>query len=222
MTIDQQREFHWDAKKMAQSWQELLQVWNNSIIKSRLREYIDPPIPNIDWLGFEGATVEVIAALESRLARKLPRSYIEFLGYTNGWRGSDYPDIPRLLPIAEVDWWVSKEPQLVNSLIDSVKHSTTPTVPDEEYFVYDHRQALENIRIEYFDKLLLIGDKVASTHTFFLNPEVIHDGEWEAWDFAHWYPGAGRYQSFFDLMSNQCDKIVGELDSQPSLRQPRE
>jgi hypothetical protein len=34
-----------------------------------------------------------------------------------------------------------------------------------------------------------------------LNPEVVSDeGEWEAWFFASWLPGAGRFRSFEELM----------------------
>ena len=29
---------------------------------------------------------------------------------------------------------------------------------------------------------------------------VTHDGEWEAWFFANWLPGATRFRSFAELM----------------------
>ncbi|HEY3110361.1 MAG TPA: hypothetical protein VGL23_16490 [Chloroflexota bacterium] len=29
---------------------------------------------------------------------------------------------------------------------------------------------------------------------------VTPEGEWEAWFFANWYPGASRYRSFWELM----------------------
>jgi hypothetical protein len=35
-----------------------------------------------------------------------------------------------------------------------------------------------------------------------LNPKVIFpDGAWEAWKFAHWYPGAVRTRSFRVMMA---------------------
>jgi hypothetical protein len=40
-----------------------------------------------------------------------------------------------------------------------------------------------------------------------LNPEVVSDdGEWEAWFFAAWLPGATRYRSFWDLMHGERER----------------
>jgi hypothetical protein len=34
-----------------------------------------------------------------------------------------------------------------------------------------------------------------------LNPQVVTpEGDWEAWFFANWLPGANRYRSFWELM----------------------
>ena len=39
---------------------------------------------------------------------------------------------------------------------------------------------------------------------YLLNPKVITaDGEWEAWFFATWLPGARRYRSFWELMQDE-------------------
>lgn len=36
---------------------------------------------------------------------------------------------------------------------------------------------------------------------YVLNPQIVTpEGEWEAWLFADWLPGAARYRSFQDLM----------------------
>ena len=35
---------------------------------------------------------------------------------------------------------------------------------------------------------------------FLLNPQVISGGEWEAWFYANWLPGANRYRSFWDML----------------------
>lgn len=42
-----------------------------------------------------------------------------------------------------------------------------------------------------------IGDDAV----YLLNPQVLtEDGEWEAWSFAAWLPGAVRFPSFWDLI----------------------
>ena len=39
---------------------------------------------------------------------------------------------------------------------------------------------------------------------YLLNPMVVTpEGEWEAWMFAHWLPGARRYRSFWELMGGE-------------------
>ena len=44
-----------------------------------------------------------------------------------------------------------------------------------------------------------VGDGV-----YLLNPEAVTpDGEWEAWFFANWVPGARRYPSFAHLMRDE-------------------
>jgi len=48
---------------------------------------------------------------------------------------------------------------------------------------------------------------------FLLNPEVVDaNGEWEAWFFANWYPGAARYRSFWDLMQEELKSLVRERE----------
>ena len=42
-----------------------------------------------------------------------------------------------------------------------------------------------------------------------LNPQVITtDGEWEAWFFSNWNPGARRYPSFWELMHRQYETMT--------------
>lgn len=42
-----------------------------------------------------------------------------------------------------------------------------------------------------------------------LNPRVTFpDGEWEAWDYASWYPGVYRYRSFRDMMEAMYGRAV--------------
>jgi hypothetical protein len=38
---------------------------------------------------------------------------------------------------------------------------------------------------------------------YLLIPRVVTDGEWEAWHLANFLPGASRFRSFADLMSDE-------------------
>ena len=55
-------------------------------------------------------------------------------------------------------------------------------------------------RVEYLESALEVSEEGDSA-VYLLNPEVVTaDGEWEAWFFANWLPGASRYRSFTELM----------------------
>ena len=46
-----------------------------------------------------------------------------------------------------------------------------------------------------------MGPSASDSAIYLLNPKVVTpDGEWEAWFFANWLPGAARYRSFVELM----------------------
>ncbi len=71
--------------------------------------------------------------------------------------------------------------------------------PSEEYFSYDGRPIFDR---EHFRRSLVIADPIpGDSMIYVLNPLVVaSDGEWEAWRFAHWIPGAERFPSFELLM----------------------
>jgi HEAT repeat protein len=57
-----------------------------------------------------------------------------------------------------------------------------------------------------------IGDAAV----YLLNPQVItKNGEWEAWFFANWLPGAHRYRSFQELMQGQYTSFAALDWQQP-------
>ncbi|UOQ52875.1 SMI1/KNR4 family protein [Hymenobacter cellulosivorans] len=148
------------------------------------------------WLGAPGATEAELDAMEERLHITLPPSYRAFLQASNGF-GPLNRFIWRLKPCAEVDWLVKTEAELVEMW--EVDVETVPSVPDEEYFIYGKKQNSVQVRGEYFRGLLLVSDW-GDAGFLALNPDVHHQGEWEAWHFANWIPGAVRYRSFAELV----------------------
>src|SRR5262249_3381412 len=78
---------------------------------------------------------------------------------------------------------------------------------DEEYLVYGEEQDSGLFRTEYLESALEISD-VGDSAVLLLNPEVVDDtGEWEAWLFANWIPGARRYRSFRELMQGEHESL---------------
>ncbi|WP_229755069.1 SMI1/KNR4 family protein [Hymenobacter cavernae] len=184
------------------NWPDLLKQISQEVLSDP--EFIDGNASNIlrnkyrqsGWLGEPGATEQEILNLEQRLGVKLPSSYREFLLTANGFGPIDYFTY-WLRSCTKVDWLVNTDKDLVELWESDVE--TIPSVPDEEYFRYDDSQIDGQVRGEYFRGCLMISDW-GDAGFLALNPAVQHDGEWEAWHFANWMPGANRYRSFAELM----------------------
>ncbi|ESA34182.1 cell wall assembly cell proliferation coordinating knr4 [Leptolyngbya sp. Heron Island J] len=173
------------------------------------------------WLGYPGATEELIVQTEVRLQTTLPPSYRNFLKVSNGWRQTT-PFIYRMWSIEEVEWFSIRNPTWLeqfilenNEIQQAQSHnnnglSCPQEISDRDYFVYGERQDCSKLRIEYLRNTLEISDRGESS-IYLLNPQVVTgNGEWEAWFFGDWLPGADRYRSFREMMQAEY-KIFLEL-----------
>jgi hypothetical protein len=89
----------------------------------------------------------------------------------------------------------------------------TQFVPDEAYFVYGADQRSEWLRVEHLATALEVSAEGDSA-IYLLNPQVVaSQGEWEAWYFANWLPGAQRYRSFWDLMQAEYESFLQLRDT---------
>ncbi|MER5365008.1 SMI1/KNR4 family protein [Streptomyces sp. NPDC002722] len=148
-----------------------------------------------------------LAALEARLGTVLPPSYREFLLTSDGWLDTT-SGIRRLLPVREIGWVRDLDPELTEGWTGG---GEPDDVPDEQYFVHGDEQEPWTIRTEYLNDLLKISHTPGALDVYLLNPRVVTpDGEWEAWYFAHWLPGAVRHRSFRDLMHDEYRSFRGD------------
>lgn len=119
-------------------------------------------------------------------------TYKDFLRVSNGWLRTT-PFIGRIRPVEEVEWFRIENKQWVD-----VYSQDGSNQPDAEYYVYDPEGAGDH-RAEHMAYLLQISD--VDDGVYLLNPEAVTpNGEWEAWFFANWIPGAVRFPSFAHLM----------------------
>lgn len=168
------------------------------------------------WLGFAPAREEEILAAERKLGIALPPSYRAFLSVSNGWRRTTH-FIERLWGTKEINWFRKKNRDLISGFtLGSSAYASDNQVPDEEYFAYD--QWAEDFRPKHFkDTLQISSITEGDTAVCLLNPQVISkDGEWEAWFFAAWLPGAHRYRSFREMMEAQYNEFAGGDWKQPA------
>jgi len=203
-------------------WRELLTEWSQELLNSpkyleTLTYHISDYGHNIDdlatlkssgWLGYPGATEEQIKRAENRLGIRLPTSYREFLKVSNGWRTLT-DAIYKLWSVEEADWFAAKN----QAWIDAYNPDSNDPIPisDEEYFIYGKGQSAINIRTQYLQTALELSEDI-NGEIYLLNPKIVTaDGEWEAWFFANWLPGARRYRSFWELMQAQHESFISTL-----------
>jgi hypothetical protein len=215
------------------NWESFLRQWSQEALKSinevQLAELPQAVIQS-GWLGYPGATEEQISQAESRLGVKLPPSYREFLQVTNGWRQTT-PFIRRLWSTEGIERFASRHQKWIEAFTHhhedtqgSFDHAIeldelweAPSVADEAYFVYGEEQDCSQLRVEYLKTAIEISD-VGEDAIYLLNPRVITEaGEWEAWFFADWLPGADRYSSFQEMMEAEYDNFL-ELRGSASAR----
>lgn len=182
-------------------WDNLLSHLNQTLIEA-IREDMQQPsaseIPASGWLGYPGASEELIVQAETRLGTQLPPSYRAFLQVSNGWRRSDWTEL-ELWSVEQIDWFRIRNLDWINCWQPYTPER--PSIPDAQYFVYGEEQDPVHLRREYLETALEISSNSGDGDIYLLIPEVIDsNGEWEAWHFGNKLPGAYRYRSFYELM----------------------
>ncbi len=163
-------------------WQSFLKHWAEEMLDVA-EDTNDLPQQAIEarWLGFPGATDQQIIEVEMRLGVALSPSYTEFLKVTNGWRQPQAhwaASAGSLWQISQVQWFAVANQDWIDAYTES----------------YQAGGQLQTV-LQISDD----GDGV-----YLLNPKVVEsNGEWEAWFFANWNPGADKYRSFQEMMQAQ-------------------
>jgi hypothetical protein len=200
------------------AWHPFLEHFSREVLADRdQRASLPPEVITSGWLGFPPATANEVKALEKRLGTRLPDSYRSFLLTSNGWRTAG-AFVYDLLPAAKVTWFRDSHKDWLDAWGEGARvYGEAIPVSDEEYFVYGPEQDSCKFRDEYWRATLAISG-IGDSAIYLLNPLVVTaDGEWEAWCFANWYPGAHRYRSFRELMQHELQSFV-ELREQSERR----
>jgi len=175
-----------------ENWKSFLQQWSDEWLA---RDNSTSKKKKSRWLGSKPATEKQLATLEKRLGYQLPPSYRNFLLTTSGWFHTSSLEV-RIRPAAKVEWLRSDQPELLDVWNESVMGEEE--WEEEEYFSYDGRPIFKT---EHLNECLIIAHSEIDSMIYLLNPLVVaEDGEWEAWRFANWIPGAERFPSFEKLM----------------------
>jgi hypothetical protein len=197
-------------------WQDLLTRWNAALLAwPEIARLVPADVLRRRGLGFPPATDAQIAAADARLGTTLPPSYQRFLAVSNGWRHTG-TFIDRLWGADEVDWFRVRNRQWIDAWT-TTPFGPYPPVADEDYFVYGPEQDSTAVRVAYLETAHEVSD-VGDSAIYLLNPQVVTpEGEWEAWCFATWLPGAARYRSFWALMADEYESFL-RLREYPASR----
>ena len=172
-----------------------------------IRATLDQDVIAAKWLGFAPATASELAECQDRIGMQLPTSFVNFLRASNGWRTTG-TFVSKLWPTSEIKWLRDFDPEI----IDIWSNSESGDPPLEPHIA-------SCLAISPFDDAICL-----------LNPERKYpNGEWEAWFFANWIPGAHKFRSFSGLFKYLRTDVRRQLSDQkqasradqslPSLRE---
>jgi hypothetical protein len=190
-------------------WRAFLQQWSDDWLATDTK--FSAAVRKQRWLGYERATEEQIQRVEKRLGYRLPPSYRAFLLTTNGWRFAS-PMVRRLRPVSAIRWLMEEDPERFDIDLAGMPEEPLQGVTPEEYYSYTSQFSAFADQ-QHFRKSLKIADPIdGDSLIYVLNPEAVtEDGEWEAWEDAHWIPGSTRHPSFAHLMRHEYEMFLAVL-----------
>lgn len=205
-----------EGTRTAFNWRAFLRGWNDELLRSRrladrLWHHPENDIKEAvaaGWLGYPGAPPAAIEWAEARLGATLPPSYRAFLMASNGWRDAG-SFVQKLWSTDEIAWLATRHRERIDAWLEGERTYGEPLpTPDEQYFVYGEGQESFIMRSEYLETALDISEERGGDGMYLLNPRIVTpDGEWEAWFWAAWLPGARRYRSFQELLIAERDNL---------------
>jgi hypothetical protein len=182
-------------------WKPFLKQYSAAVIANP-PEYIELPegAAAAGWLGNPPASEEQIAAAEARLGVTFPPAYRSFLAVSNGWRETGN-FISAIFAVEQVEWLRDNDHHEIDAWTMVSDGGPMPDEPWRDQGGYIEAEVRDFAPMQ---NALLISDWGVDGEYMLLIPDKKDDeGEWEAWFFAHWIPGASRYPSFWDLMQSE-------------------
>jgi hypothetical protein len=144
-----------------------------------------------------------VSAAEERLGARLPPSYRIFLLVHDGLSHFGMNPL-RLRPARELAWFRDENAEWIDAWTSA---DAGPETSEDDYRVYGSGQSSASMRSAYLSSALQISDADDGA-VYLLNPKVrAADGEWEAWLFASWLPGAQRFRSFREMVVRRIAEV---------------
>lgn len=179
-------------------WSELLRRWSLELCEDDAFALTqDDEVIESGWTGSEPVAENELRDLERRIGRNLPPSYRSFLKTTNGYVGGG--SVRRIRPAREVKPFVDDEAEWVDIWLETAGEGTSLSVGEH---TASRGQDVVNARWQLLSDTIQVSDTDDGA-VYLLCPTIVEDGEWEAWLFATWLPGAARFSSWWDLLNHE-------------------
>ncbi|MQY11801.1 hypothetical protein SRB5_19200 [Streptomyces sp. RB5] len=153
-------------------WRSFLLTWSEEwadCVPDEGKRTEDEPLRQARWLGFPPASEERIAAMEERLGRRMPPSYLDFLRVSDGWQHAG--GFIWLLAGTKEARWHEDESGLAEIFEEYLDEDATPG---------------ERVEADIWRRGLQLDVESDITHVL-LDPEDIdEDGEWAVYTWASW------------------------------------
>ncbi len=178
-------------------WSELLRRWSLELCGDEAFALTqDDAVIESGWTGADPVSEDELGDLERRLGRSLPPSYRSFLMTTNGYVGGG--SVERIRPAGEVKPFVDDEGEWVDIWLETAGEGTPLTIAEH---VATRGDDVVHARWQLLSDAIQVSDTYDGA-VYLLCPTITDpEGEWEAWLFATWLPGAARFSSWWELVN---------------------
>ncbi|WP_037681069.1 SMI1/KNR4 family protein [Streptomyces albus] len=188
-------------------WRSFLRRWSgewaDALPAGETRSEADEAARQARWLGFPPASEERIAAMEERLGRRMPPSYREFLGVSDGWRHA-----------GGFVW-------LLAGTGDARRHENESGLAEmfEQYLDEDAGPEARR-EADIWRRGLQLDVESDITHVLMDPEDVDEDGEWAVYTWASWRAEPPERHANFRAFMEQMYREFHRLRARPGGRRP--
>lgn len=186
-------------------WGAFLKCWEDETLKlindKTVFSELEQEIKKVGKQGYEPAGMDGIAKKEKELNVTFPKSYIDFLLTSNGWRQLQFDDNDgRVFSIEKIGFFSSVYPKEYN---EAISLSVFNNEDD-----YSEKQDPVNFDVNDFEKSIVISESVNGGLYLINTKKTSPEGEFSIWFYSPRHPGVYKFTSFAHLMQYAYIKSI--------------
>lgn len=195
----------------ADRWSIFLKCWEGETLKvindKAVFSELEQEIKNVGRQGYDPAVMDNISKKEKELKVTFPKSYVDFLLTSNGWRQPQFDDNDgEIIPVEKVGLFSDVYPKEYNTVISLNVFNSEDDYSEEQDPVY--------FNVGDFEKSIAISESVNGGLYLINANKISPEGEFSIWFYSPRHPGVYKFTSFAHLMQYAYIKSIKkpELD----------